>query len=214
MKRGIAILLCLNLLMGMQNTTPSLETEEITEIKVEINTDMYVDNFVKIEPPTYDELLVMDMREPCGLTLEQLEMALPEPMKELAPYYLEQEEYGLNAVFKASMDSIESYNGTRCFRSNNIAGWFTDKNFESKEDCIIYTSRKIREWYLTEPHECDDNCIYVTATGHCQLGQYYNGYTFSDIIKRYSPKDDGTFNQRYVDMATWRTYNMYQIALG
>lgn len=168
--------------------------------KMVIDNSLYLKNVTR-KPITYDYLLQLDLRNPCGFTAEQLRIALPASMKDLAGTYIIQEKDGMNALFKAAMDALESHNATKCFKPNNISGWFTDRNFKSKEECILYVGSKIRRWYLTEP----------IKEHYSDVGKYYKGYTISDVVYYYSPKTNGELNVEYIHTVTSIVYNWIRI---
>lgn len=164
----------------------------IIENKVNINTRNINYSSIKTKytrnlPSTINEVLELDLREPSGLTYEELENSLKGELRELAPaYYHIEKVYGINAVFKASQDAIESGWGEYCFKENNISGWFTHSSFSSKEECVLYTSKLFKDMYLTEPDYTNKN-----------IGINFNGYTIPDISIKYNPIDGVNPNYDY-----------------
>lgn len=143
------------------------------------------------EIPTVNELMNMDLREPCGLTAEQLEKGLTGELKELAQYYIDAEEkYGVNAVYRAATDGTESGWGSECHAPNNLSGFYTEKDFSTKEECIDYVTRKIYIWYLVDPKDSKIDCypLYLYSDDDIDsIGQYFQGYTLKDVSKKYNP---------------------------
>lgn len=143
----------------------------------------------KIYIPTYKEVYSLNLREPSGLTVEQLELGL---LRELKPYawkYIEMEQkYGINAVFLASKDGWESGWGTYA-NDNNLSGWGY-MPFDSPEKCIEHVSLYLNLWYLTEPHdnsECTSKCDeYRNENDECTIGQYYHGLTIGAVNTHYN----------------------------
>ena len=110
-----------------------------------------------------------DLRTPCGVTEEELEMVLKHELKGMAKYYLQAEEkYGVNAVFLASVSALESGWGRYCFRENNIFGYGRN-NFESYAECIDFVASKISKNYLSEDGR------YYSGTTIDAVNVYYNG---------------------------------------
>lgn len=114
------------------------------------------------------DLNTLDLRTPCGFTEEQLEKALRHKLKGYAWAYLKAEkEYGINAVFLASVSALESGWGRHCFKPNNIFG-YGRKSFDSYEDCIDFVASRLEKNYLSED------------------GKYHHGTTIDAVNKSYN----------------------------
>jgi len=94
-----------------------------------------------------------------------------------------QDDYDVNAILILAIVRLESGNGKSQIAKtkNNLGGIVASsksksvwvyKSFDTKSDCVIYMAKLLSENYLTEG------------------GKYYNGYTLSDIAKRYSTASD------------------------
>ena len=109
-----------------------------------------------------------DLTAPCGLSAEELAPVL-KGLSDYAEEFLAAErEYGVNAVFLASLAAFESGWGKHCFRPNNLFGWGR-KEFCSKEECIDFVARRISEWYLSKEGK------YYNGAGLYGVGACYNG---------------------------------------
>lgn len=128
----------------------------------------------------------MDLRTKSNLTVEDLEKAFAgTDMEGLGKYFIQAEkEYGINAIYLASLGIHESGWGSSNFAKerNNLFGWQSydsnlnaTKYFETKGDGVLHVAKFLSKNYLTE-----DGC-------------YFNGYTMKDISKKYaSDKEHST----------------------
>lgn len=106
----------------------------------------------------------LNLKQPCHITAEQLETGLLYDLKPYAQDYIDAyERTGINPVFLAAKDALESGWGRYPMNEVNISGFYTKKQFESVPHVISYVSDFIDEEYLTE------------------TGRYFRGYTVSDI---------------------------------
>ena len=93
-----------------------------------------------------------------------------------------QDEYDVNAILILAIVRLESGNGKSSIAQskNNLGGLVGGsensvavyKSFDTKSDCVVYMAKLISSCYLTEG------------------GKYFNGYTISDIAKRYCEAPD------------------------
>lgn len=165
--------------------------------------------------PTYEEVQNMSMYSSCGLTFEQFQKGLQGELKDLAWSYFEVEGmYGVNAVIKASQDALESDWGRKCFSKNNISGFFTELEFESKEDCVHLTAARLQTWYLLPTDNCI--CPYHLGTtdknNGCTFGQFYNGSSIYEVSIKYCPVDGKNINYEYGDKVSEIAYGIYKRA--
>lgn len=128
----------------------------------------------------------MDLRTKSNLTESDLEKAFKNTgMVGLGKYFVQAEkEYGVNALYLASLGAHESAWGTSDFAKerNNLFGWQSydsnlnaTKYFETKGDGVLVVAKSLSKNYLTE--------------GGC----YFNGYTMKDVSKKYaSDKEHST----------------------
>jgi len=92
-----------------------------------------------------------------------------------------QDEHSVNALLILAIVRLESGNGKSQIAQsrNNLGGIVVSgktvnvyKSFDTRSDCIIYMAELISKNYLTEG------------------GKYFNGYTLTDIAKKYSASPD------------------------
>lgn len=120
--------------------------------------------------PAYStsEIMAMDVSQPSGVTLSDLELVTRQALIGLEPAFLKAEEdYGINCLFVMAIASIESGNGTICYRPNNMFG-YGGMSFSSKEECIDTVARGLANNYLAEG------------------GSLYSGKTISSVNRRYA----------------------------
>ena len=72
-----------------------------------------------------------------------------------------------NCLFVMAIASLESANGTMCFKPNNMFG-FGSRGFSSKSECVDVVARSLEYNYLTPG------------------GSLYNGTRITDVNKRYA----------------------------
>lgn len=164
-------------------------------------------------PKTIEEIYDMDITEPCGLTKEQLENAMPDNMKCLSTAYISAEEYGVNAVYILAVSALESGWCTSNFskNKNNLFGWKGENgytSFSTKEECVLSVSKWISMYYLTEPADCD------CQLDECDVGCYYNGKTVGSVTVRYCPVDGVNINKDYESVICEIMFTIYNNALN
>ena len=137
-----------------------------------------------------EDIYEIDMREPCGLTLEEFTLVTEHDAELIGHNYLQgfeekylelEEEYGINALFLYKINGVESYWGASYLaqHQNNLGG-IRYKNrldyvsFSSWESCMDYMAGLLTNEYLTEG------------------GSFYNGHTIQDVNKCYAIMDDGS----------------------
>lgn len=197
MKKLIAINLVL--LAGFM-LLPNIHIEEAVEVAAEVTQEEVVeessvkskevvtsrggfnDRIERNLKISYD----MDLRTKSNLTESDLEKAFKNTgMAGLGKYFVQAEkEYGVNALYLASLGAHESAWGTSDFAKerNNLFGWQSydsnlnaTKYFETKGDGVLVVAKSLSKNYLTE--------------GGC----YFNGYTMKDVSKKYaSDKEHST----------------------
>lgn len=120
---------------------------------------------------------VENVLTPSNLTASELKSRLAYNLIPYAELFVRAEkEYGVNAVFLASVSALESGWGKSELAKdyNNLFGWSSANDpsgyakFSSAEECVMYVAKSLKENYLTE--------------GGC----YYNGKSVSGVNKRYN----------------------------
>ncbi len=117
---------------------------------------------------SYNEIWDMDVSQPSGVTVDELKLVSRGAFVGLEESFKKAEDdYGVNCLFVMGIASLESANGTICFKPNNMFG-FGGRGFSSKAECIDVVSRALARNYLTPG------------------GGLYNGKRITDVNKRYA----------------------------
>ena len=117
---------------------------------------------------TYDQCWNLDVSKPSGVTLADLKLVSRGAFVGIEDAFLKAEQdYGINCLFVMGIASLESANGTICFRPNNMFG-FGGRGFSSKSECVDVVARALEYNYLTPG------------------GSLYNGPRITDVNKRYA----------------------------
>ena len=117
---------------------------------------------------SYNEVWNMDVSKPSGVTVEDLKLVSRGAFVGLEEaFYQAEQDYGVNCLFVMGIASLESANGTICFRPNNMFG-FGNRGFSSKAECIDVVARALANNYLTPG------------------GGLYNGTRITDVNRRYA----------------------------
>lgn len=110
----------------------------------------------------------MDMRKPSGATVADLKLVTRQNLVGLEKAFVKAEKrYGVNSLFLIAIASMESANGTICFKPNNMFG-YGSKGYPSKEACIYDVAKGLSNNYLKPG------------------ASLYNGTKISDVNKRYA----------------------------
>ena len=110
----------------------------------------------------------MDVSKPSGVTEAELKLITKGNLKGLEGSFVKAEkDYGVNCLFVVAIASLESADGTICFKPNNMFG-FGSSGFSSKAECINVVSKALAQNYLRPG------------------GSLYCGKTISDVNKRYA----------------------------
>lgn len=120
--------------------------------------------------PAYSESQVrsMDVSKPSGVTEADLKLITKGNLKGLEGAFVKAEkDYGVNCLFVVAIASLESADGTMCFKPNNMFG-FGKSGFSSKAEGINVVSKTLAQNYLRPG------------------GSLYCGKTISDVNKRYA----------------------------
>lgn len=120
--------------------------------------------------PAYSESQVrsMDVSKPSGVTEADLKLITKGNLKGLEGAFVKAEkDYGVNCLFVVAIASLESADGTMCFKPNNMFG-FGKSGFSSKAEGINVVSKALAQNYLRPG------------------GSLYCGKTISDVNKRYA----------------------------
>lgn len=117
---------------------------------------------------TYNQCWNLDVSKPSGVTLADLQLVSRGAFVGIEDAFLKAEQdYGINCLFVMGIASLESANGTICFRPNNMFG-FGGRGFSSKSECVDVVARALEYNYLTPG------------------GSLYNGTRITDVNKRYA----------------------------
>ena len=117
---------------------------------------------------SYDQCWSMDVSQPSGVTLADLKLISKGAFVGIEDAFLKAEQdYGVNCLFVMAIASLESANGTICYRPNNMFG-FGGRSFSSKSECVDVVSRALANNYLSPG------------------GSLYNGKRITDVNKRYA----------------------------
>ena len=117
---------------------------------------------------SYDECWSLDVSKPSGVTLADLQLVSRGAFVGIEDAFLKAEQdYGINCLFVMAIASLESANGTMCFRPNNMFG-FGNRGFSSKSECVDVVARTLEYSYLTPG------------------GSLYNGTRITDVNRRYA----------------------------
>ena len=117
---------------------------------------------------TYDQIWNMDVSQPSGVTVADLRLVSKGAFVGLEEaFWKAEQDYGVNCLFVMGIASLESANGTMCFRPNNMFG-FGSSGFSSKAECIDVVARALANNYLSPS------------------GSLYNGKRITDVNKRYA----------------------------
>lgn len=120
--------------------------------------------------PSYSEAQIrsLDVSKPSGVSVSDLKMVTKGNLKGLESAFLKAEEdYGVNCLFVMAIASLESADGTICFRPNNMFG-YGSSGFSSKAEGIDVVSKALAQKYLKPG------------------ASLYSGKTISDVNKRYA----------------------------
>ena len=134
--------------------------------------------------PAYSNAQVrsMDVSKPSGVTEAELKLVTKGNLKGLEGAFLKAEQdYGVNCLFVMAIASLESADGTICFRPNNMFG-FGSSGFSSKAEGINVVSKALAQNYLRPG------------------GSLYCGKTISDVNKRYA--SSSTWDDKVADRMT------------
>ena len=117
---------------------------------------------------SYSQIWNMDVSQPSGVTVDDLRQVSRGAFVGLEEAFVKAEkDYGVNCLFVMGIASLESANGTICFKPNNMFG-FGNRGFSSKAECIDVVSRALAYNYLTPG------------------GGLYSGKRITDVNRRYA----------------------------
>ena len=117
---------------------------------------------------SYNQCWSLDVSKPSGVSLADLKLVSRGAFVGIEDAFLKAEQdYGINCLFVMAIGSLESANGTICFRPNNMFG-FGGRGFSSKSECVDVVARTLEYSYLTPG------------------GSLYNGTRITDVNKRYA----------------------------
>ncbi len=117
---------------------------------------------------TNSQIRSMDVSKPSGVTEAELKLITKGNLKGLESSFIKAEkDYGVNCLFVVAIASLESADGTMCFKPNNMFG-FGSSGFSSKAECINVVSKALARNYLSPG------------------GSLYCGKTISAVNKRYA----------------------------
>lgn len=128
----------------------------------------YVIDKEEIPAYSYDQIWDMDMSKPSGVTVADLKLVTRGNLVGLEDaFWQAEQDYDVNCLFVMGIASLESANGTICFRPNNMFG-YGSKGFSSKAECIDVVSRALANSYLKPG------------------GGLYSGHRITDVNRRYA----------------------------
>lgn len=128
----------------------------------------YVYDKEAIPAYSYNQVWDMDMSKPSGVTVDDLKLVSRGAFVGLEEaFYKAEQDYDVNCLFVMGIASLESANGTICFRPNNMFG-FGNRGFSSKAECIDVVARALANNYLRPG------------------GGLYNGTRITDVNRRYA----------------------------
>ncbi|MDO4869110.1 MAG: hypothetical protein Q4A65_02285 [Bacillota bacterium] len=128
----------------------------------------YVYEKESIPAYSYSQVWSMDMSQPSGVTVDDLKLVTSGNLVGLEEAFVKAEhDYGVNCLFVMGIASLESANGTICFRPNNMFG-YGSSGFSSKAEGIDVVSRALANSYLTPG------------------GGLYSGTRITDVNRRYA----------------------------
>lgn len=117
---------------------------------------------------SYNQCWSLDVSKPSGVTLADLKLVSRGAFVGIEDAFLKAEQdYGVNCLFVMAIASLESANGTICFRPNNMFG-FGNRGFSSKSECVDVVARSLAYNYLSPG------------------GSLYSGTRITDVNRRYA----------------------------
>ena len=132
------------------------------------DTVEYVFKEESIPAYSYNEIWGMDMSKPSGVTVADLKLVTAGNLVGLEEDFWQcEQDNNVNCLFVMAIASLESANGTICFRPNNMFG-YGGSCFSSKAEGIRVVSRALANSYLTPG------------------ASLYNGTRITDVNKRYA----------------------------
>ena len=170
----------LYLLVDKVDTAAAKANQQVMQEKSEEATDVDLANALRTSAanrviedetiPAYSESQIrsLDVSKPSGVTKAELKLITRGNLKGLEGSFIKAEQdYGVNCLFVIAIASLESADGTICFKPNNMFG-FGRSGFSSKAECIDVVSRALARNYLSTS------------------GSLYCGKTISAVNKRYA----------------------------
>jgi len=117
-----------------------------------------------------------DVTKPSNLTEEQITEYLERfpALQPIAGIIAEADKEGLNAVFSLAVIRLESGNGERVVRKNNLGSIKCFYTGEFKEYATIEEGAEAFVWLLTNSYLCES-------------GLYFNGYSVEAVQTCYNP---------------------------
>ena len=171
-------------------TNQEKETKEKELEELKTNYDELEKKYLEeIKPVSFNPY---NLWEESNATVNDMTVALfGTGLEEVAYVYVKAEkEWGVNAIFLASLTAEESAWGTSSrVNQNNLSGYAVysagaeGRYFSSKEECIMETAKLICQQYLKP------------------TGAYHNGISIYDVNIRYCPNDGGTWSKNISSIA-------------
>lgn len=198
----VAVFLCVCILSlgigvykynDIKDTAMQLETQKAVNIAANAKEVDFLDDLrkktvskvkkeEKLKSYSLSEIYSMDVSKPSGVTAEELSFITKQNLVGLEDAFVKAEkDYGVNCLFLVAIASMESANGTICFKPNNMFG-YGSSGYSSKAECIDDVANGLANNYLKEG------------------ASLYNGKTISDVNKRYASSstwDDKVANNMY-----------------
>ena len=159
------------------NISDSLREYTVSKVKKE----------EKLKSYSLSDIYNMDVSKPSGVTAKELSYITKQNLVGLEEAFVKAEEdYGVNCLFLVAIASMESANGTICFKPNNMFG-YGSSGYSSKAECIDDVANGLANNYLKKG------------------ASLYNGKTISDVNKRYAS------SSTWDDKVARNMYNYYSI---
>ena len=193
---GVMVLSCAVSAFGytsMKNRSEELERQKFEAVakkgkKVNVGSELRQRTTKEVKKqkdiPAYSlsQIRSMDMSKKSGVTAADLKLVTSQGLVGLEQAFVNAENrYNVNALFLVAIASLESANGTICFRPNNMFG-YGSSGYPSKEACIYDVASGLGNNYLRPG------------------GSLYSGKTISDVNKRYASSstwDEKVSNNMY-----------------
>lgn len=177
-----ALLLSVSIFLGKAKMESAQDEARVLQAQEAVASSQEIDLANKLRKITVDDVYAkeaipaysyaqvwnMDMSKPSGATVDDLKQVSRGAFVGLEDAFVKAEkDYDVNCLFVMGIASLESANGTICFKPNNMFG-FGNRGFSSKAECIDVVARALANNYLTPG------------------GGLYCGTRITDVNRRYA----------------------------